>query len=65
MKSFAWLRARPRALASAAVVTAVALTVGYFAYAYEGKPTTEVDLNADGYQVFQLMPIITLGGIRD
>ena len=38
MKSFAWLRARPRALASAAVVTAVALTVGYFAYAYEGEP---------------------------
>lgn len=51
MKSFAWLRARPRALASAAVVTAVALTVGYFAYAYEGKPTTEVDLNDGGVWV--------------
>ncbi|WP_312678003.1 Ig-like domain-containing protein, partial [Microbacterium sp.] len=51
MKSFAWLRARPRALASAGVVTAVALTVGYFAYAYEGKPTTEVDLNDGGVWV--------------
>lgn len=51
MKSFAWLTARPRALASTAVVTAAALTVGFFAFAYEGKPTTEVDLHDGGIWV--------------
>ncbi len=48
MKSFAWLRARPRAVASTAIVTAAALTVGFFAVTYDGKPTTEVDLNDGG-----------------
>lgn len=51
MKSFAWLRARPKALISTGVVTAAALAVGFFAVAYEGKPTTEVDLHDGGVWV--------------
>jgi streptogramin lyase len=51
MKSFAWLRARPRTLISTAAVTAAALVVGFFAVSYEGKPTTEVDLNDGGVWV--------------
>lgn len=48
MKVFAWLRARPRAVVSTSVVTVAALTVGFFAVTYDGKPTTEVDLNDGG-----------------
>lgn len=48
MKAFAWLRARPRAVVSTSVVTVAALAVGFFAVTYEGKPTTEVDLNDGG-----------------
>lgn len=51
MTSFAWLRARPKTLVSTGVVTAAALAVGFFAFAYEGKPTTEVDLNDGGVWV--------------
>ncbi|MBF4562743.1 tandem-95 repeat protein [Microbacterium sp. VKM Ac-2870] len=51
MKSFAWLRARPRTLISTAAVTAAALVVGFLAVSYEGKPTTEVDLNDGGVWV--------------
>lgn len=51
MKSFTWLSAHRRALASTSVVTAAALTVGFFAFAYEGKPTTEVDLHDGGIWV--------------
>lgn len=48
MKSFAWLRARPKALISTGIVIAAALTVGFFAVVYEGKPTSEVDLHGFG-----------------
>ncbi len=48
MKSFAWLRARPRTLASVGAVAAVAVTVGTLAFVYEGNPTTEVDLHDGG-----------------
>jgi len=51
MRSVAWLRARPRALASVGVVSAAAVTVGILAFAYEGKPTTEVDLHDGGVWV--------------
>ena len=51
MKSFAWLRARPRTLASAGVVTASALTITLLAVGYEGFPTTEVDLHDGGVWV--------------
>jgi len=51
MKSFAWLRARPRTLASVGVVGAVAVTIGTLAFAYEGNPTTEVDLHDGGVWV--------------
>ncbi|HYP73032.1 MAG TPA: Ig-like domain-containing protein, partial [Microbacterium sp.] len=51
MKSFAWLRARPRTLASAGIVTVVAVAIGAAAFAYDGKPTTEVDLNDGGVWV--------------
>ncbi|WP_431803708.1 Ig-like domain-containing protein [Microbacterium sp. bgisy203] len=51
MTSFAWLRARPKTLASAGVVTAAALALGFFAVTYDGKPTTEVDLHDGGVWV--------------
>lgn len=51
MKSFSWLRARPRALASAGAVTAAAVTITTLAFVYEGLPTTEVDLHDGGVWV--------------
>ena len=48
MKSFAWLRARPRTLASVGAVTVAAVAIGVLAATYEGEPTTEVDLNDGG-----------------
>lgn len=48
MKSFAWMRARPKTLASAAGVTAVAVAITTMAMVYEGLPTTEVDLHDGG-----------------
>ncbi|MGZ0712051.1 Ig-like domain-containing protein (plasmid) [Coraliomargarita sp. W4R53] len=51
MTAFAWFRARPRALASGAVLSASAILLTSFAYAYEGLPTTEVDLNDGGVWV--------------
>ncbi len=51
MRSFAWLRARPRALASAGAVTAAAVAVTTLAFVYQGLPTTEVDLHDGGVWV--------------
>ncbi len=51
MKSFAWLRARPRTIASASIVTVSALAVTLLAVGYEGFPTTEVDLHDGGVWV--------------
>ncbi len=51
MKSFAWLRSHPRAVASTSAVTVAALTVTTMAFLYEGFPTTEVDLNDGGVWV--------------
>lgn len=51
MKSFAWLRARRRAVASTAVVTASAVAITTMAFVYQGFPTTEVDLNDGGVWV--------------
>ncbi len=48
LKSFAWLRMRPKTLASVAGVTAAALAVTGMAFAYEGNPTAEVDLHDGG-----------------
>ncbi|MGW8482240.1 Ig-like domain-containing protein [Microbacterium sp. NPDC055903] len=48
MKALSWVRARPKTLASAAAVTAGLLTITTLAFAYEGNPTTEVDLNDGG-----------------
>jgi hypothetical protein len=48
MKSFAWLRSRPRTLASISAVTAAVVAVSVLALTYEGEPTTEVDLNDGG-----------------
>ena len=45
MRSFAWLRARPRTLASASVVTISAIAITTMAFLYEGFPTTDVELN--------------------
>lgn len=51
MRSFAWLRSRPRALASAGAVTAAAVTITTLAFVYQGVPTTEVDLHDGGVWV--------------
>ncbi len=51
MKSFAWLRSRPRAVASTGILTAAAVAITTMAFVYEGNPTTEVDLNDGGVWV--------------
>ncbi|KAF2420671.1 Ig-like domain-containing protein, partial [Microbacterium sp. B35-30] len=51
MRSFTWLRARPRTLASAGAVTAAAVTITTLAFVYQGVPTTEVDLHDGGVWV--------------
>ncbi|GAA5201409.1 Ig-like domain-containing protein [Microbacterium jejuense] len=51
MRSFAWLRARPRTLASAGVVSAAAVAITTLAFVYDGLPTTEVDLHDGGVWV--------------
>ena len=51
MKSFAWLRSRPRAVASAGILTASAVAIATLAFVYEGNPTTEVDLHDGGVWV--------------
>lgn len=51
MTSFAWLRARPKALASASVLTVSAVAITTMAFVYEGLPTTEVDLHDGGVWV--------------
>ncbi|MBU4464496.1 MAG: hypothetical protein KKH75_01490, partial [Actinobacteria bacterium] len=51
MKSFAWLRARPRSVASVGVLTAGAVAITTMAFVYQGFPTTEVDLNDGGVWV--------------
>ncbi|KRA25038.1 hypothetical protein ASD65_11835 [Microbacterium sp. Root61] len=51
MKTFAWLRARPRAVASASVVTISAVAITTMAFVYQGFPTTEVDLHDGGVWV--------------
>ncbi|TQJ30562.1 Ig-like domain-containing protein [Microbacterium sp. SLBN-146] len=51
MTSFAWLRARPKALASAGIVSATAVALTTMAFVYEGFPTTEVDLHDGGVWV--------------
>ena len=56
MKSFAWLRARPRAVASTGVLTAAAVAITTMAFVYEGNPTTEVDLHDGGEVVFEGTP---------
>lgn len=48
MKTFAWLRTRPKTVASAAGVTAAAIAVTGMAIAYDGNPTAEVDLHDGG-----------------
>ncbi|MFB7252577.1 hypothetical protein ACFCYE_17860, partial [Microbacterium sp. NPDC056234] len=48
MKVLSWVRARPKTLASAAAVTAGVVTITTLALAYDGNPTTEVDLNDGG-----------------
>ncbi|MDT0182708.1 Ig-like domain-containing protein [Microbacterium sp. ARD31] len=51
MRAFAWLRARPRAIASASAVTASAVALTTMAFLYDGFPTTEVDLHDGGVWV--------------
>ncbi|KQZ11994.1 hypothetical protein ASD19_01705 [Microbacterium sp. Root53] len=45
MKTVSWARVRPRTLAGASIVTVAALGVTTMAVAYEGNPTTELDLH--------------------
>lgn len=51
MKSFQWLRAHPRAVASTSAVTVAAVTLTTMAFVYQGFPTTEVDLHDGGVWV--------------
>lgn len=51
MRAFAWLRARPRAIASGAALTASAVAITTMAFLHEGFPTTEVDLHDGGVWV--------------
>ncbi len=51
MKVLSWARQRPKALASVAAVVAGALTIMTLALAYDGNPTTEVDLHDGGVWV--------------
>ncbi|MET0303548.1 MAG: Ig-like domain-containing protein, partial [Microbacteriaceae bacterium] len=48
MKALSWMRARPKALASAAGVTVVGVAITTMAFTYDGFPTTKVDLNDGG-----------------
>nr|WP_314845655.1 Ig-like domain-containing protein [uncultured Microbacterium sp.] len=48
MRMLSWMRARPKMLASAAVLSAGAIALTTMAFAYEGNPTTQVDLNDGG-----------------
>ncbi|EZP27493.1 Ig-like domain-containing protein [Microbacterium oleivorans] len=48
MRSFAWLRSRPKTLASIGALTAAVVAVSVLALTYEGEPTTEVELNDGG-----------------
>ncbi|KJQ53296.1 Ig-like domain-containing protein [Microbacterium sp. SA39] len=48
MKALTWMRARPKTLAAAAGVTAGVIAITTMAFAYEGFPTTKVDLNDGG-----------------
>ncbi len=48
MKALSWMRSRPKTLASAAGVAIGALTLTTMAVAYDGFPTTKVDLNDAG-----------------
>src|SRR6187431_2245331 len=51
MRAFAWLRSRPRAVASAAFLSAAAVAITTMAFVYDGFPTTEVDLHDGGVWV--------------
>ncbi|MGO2932478.1 Ig-like domain-containing protein [Microbacterium sp.] len=48
MKALSWMRAKPKTAASIAGLTAGILAIGTLAFAYEGNPTTKVDLNDGG-----------------
>ncbi len=48
MKALSWMRARPKTLASGAALAAGAIAITTMAFAYEGNPTTKVDLNDGG-----------------
>ena len=48
MKALSWVRMKPKTLASAAAVTVGAVAITTMAFAYEGNPTTKVDLNDGG-----------------
>ncbi|MFS0912110.1 Ig-like domain-containing protein [Microbacterium sp. 179-I 3D2 NHS] len=48
MKALSWMRARPKTVASVAGVTVGVVAITTMAFAYEGFPTTKVDLNDGG-----------------
>ncbi|GAA1852638.1 Ig-like domain-containing protein [Microbacterium koreense] len=48
MKALSWVRARPKTLASTAGVTVGVVALTTMAFAYDGNPTTRVDLNDGG-----------------
>lgn len=48
MKAVSWVRARPKAFASAAAVTAGVMAISLLALTYDGNPTTELELHDGG-----------------
>ncbi|MFJ6651584.1 Ig-like domain-containing protein [Microbacterium sp. NPDC091313] len=58
MRSFTWLRTRRRTLVSAGIVTVSALAVTTMAIAYEGFPTTEVDLHDGGVWITKTSSVL-------
>lgn len=48
MRALSWVRSRPKTLASVAIVAIGTVTVATLAVAYDGLPTTKVDLNDAG-----------------
>ena len=58
MKILTWMRARPKALASAAAVVAGTVAVTTMAITYQGNPTTKVDLNDGGVWITKTSSVL-------
>ncbi|WP_029144969.1 Ig-like domain-containing protein [Microbacterium luticocti] len=64
MRFAAWLRARPKTLAAAGVVTAGAVAITTLAFVYRGNPTAQLDLN-DGSVWITKQSALMVGHFND